>query len=62
MIDFCVRRCRYAFTGFCDAIGMSSSSLMNMFAKTVVRNQKEKSLRKQAFKLWLPDWSFMRQD
>lgn len=28
-----------AFTSFCDAIGMSASSLMNVFAKTVVRNQ-----------------------
>lgn len=28
-----------AFTAFCDAIGMSASSLMNVFAKTVVRNQ-----------------------
>lgn len=28
-----------AFTEFCDAIGMSASSLMNVFAKTVVRNQ-----------------------
>ena len=28
-----------AFTSFCDEIGMSASSLMNVFAKTVVRNQ-----------------------
>ena len=28
-----------AFTDFCEAIGMSASSLMNVFAKTVVRNQ-----------------------
>lgn len=28
-----------AFTAFCDEIGMSASSLMNVFAKTVVRNQ-----------------------
>lgn len=28
-----------AFTAFCDAIGMSASSLMSVFAKTVVRNQ-----------------------
>ena len=28
-----------AFTSFCEAIGMSASSLMNVFAKTVVRNQ-----------------------
>ena len=28
-----------AFTAFCEAIGMSASSLMNVFAKTVVRNQ-----------------------
>jgi addiction module RelB/DinJ family antitoxin len=28
-----------AFTAFCDEIGMSASSLMNVFAKAVVRNQ-----------------------
>ena len=28
-----------AFISFCDEIGMSASSLMNVFAKTVVRNQ-----------------------
>ena len=28
-----------AFTSFCDEIGMSASSLMNVFAKAVVRNQ-----------------------
>ncbi|MBQ9004340.1 MAG: type II toxin-antitoxin system RelB/DinJ family antitoxin [Eggerthellaceae bacterium] len=28
-----------AFISFCDAIGISASSLMNVFAKTVVRNQ-----------------------
>lgn len=27
------------FSEFCDEIGMSASSLMNVFAKTVVRNQ-----------------------
>ena len=27
------------FTAFCDELGMSASSLMNVFAKTVVRNQ-----------------------
>lgn len=27
------------FTTFCDDIGISASSLMNMFAKTVVKNQ-----------------------
>lgn len=28
-----------AFTSFCDEIGISASSLMNVFAKTVVRNR-----------------------
>lgn len=28
-----------AFTAFCEDVGMSASSLMNVFAKTVVRNQ-----------------------
>lgn len=28
------------FTSFCDEIGVSASALMNMFAKTVVRNQR----------------------
>ena len=32
-------RTKDAFVAFCDAIGMSASSLMNVFAKTVVRNQ-----------------------
>lgn len=27
------------FSAFCDELGMSASSLMNVFAKTVVRNQ-----------------------
>ena len=27
------------FTHFCDELGLSASSLMNVFAKTVVRNQ-----------------------
>ncbi|WP_172623435.1 type II toxin-antitoxin system RelB/DinJ family antitoxin [Arabiibacter massiliensis] len=27
------------FSRFCDEIGISASSLMNMFAKTVVKNQ-----------------------
>lgn len=27
------------FTLFCDELGMSASSLMNVFARTVVRNQ-----------------------
>ncbi|MCI1480245.1 MAG: type II toxin-antitoxin system RelB/DinJ family antitoxin [Eggerthellaceae bacterium] len=27
------------FTQFCDELGLSASSLMNVFAKTVVRNQ-----------------------
>ena len=27
------------FTEFCDEVGMSASSLMNVFAKTVVRNR-----------------------
>ncbi len=27
------------FSMFCDELGMSASSLMNVFAKTVVRNQ-----------------------
>lgn len=27
------------FTEFCEEVGMSASSLMNVFAKTVVRNQ-----------------------
>ncbi|MGI6754578.1 MAG: type II toxin-antitoxin system RelB/DinJ family antitoxin [Atopobiaceae bacterium] len=27
------------FTAFCDEIGISASSLMNVFARTVVRNQ-----------------------
>ena len=28
------------FTAFCDEVGMSASSLMNVFAKTVVRNRR----------------------
>lgn len=28
------------FINFCDEVGVSASSLMNMFAKTVVRNQR----------------------
>ena len=27
------------FSAFCDELGMSASSLLNVFAKTVVRNQ-----------------------
>lgn len=29
-----------AFVSFCEEVGVSASSLMNMFAKTVVRNQR----------------------